>query len=260
MVDGTLDLARARVLVTNDDGIDAPGLAVLERALAGIVGEVWVVAPDKERSAASHSLTIRQPLRLRRIAERRYAVDGTPADCVLLGIHRVMADCPPDLVVSGINRGSNLGEDAIYSGTVGAAVEAALLGIPAVALSQVCKNRKAVKWGTAEHWIPEILRRLVAVSWPPDVVINVNFPDVAAESVDGMRLGRLGRHEKAHELVERIDPRGETYYWVGSKGEANPGRPGSDLDVASNGTISITPVRLDLTDENTLRALEKHFP
>jgi 5'-nucleotidase len=259
MAEGRFDLAQARVLIANDDGIEASGLKVLEKAVREIVREVWVVAPETEQSAASHSLTIRRPLRLRRVSERRFAVDGTPTDCVLMGITRIMADSPPDLVLSGVNRGSNMGEDLIYSGTVAAAIEAALLGYPAIAFSQVSNDRRAVKWGTAEKWIPEVLRRLAEVSWPSDVVINVNFPDVAARSVTGIRVGCQGRHEKAHALTERIDLRGEPYFWVGSKGESSPGLPGSDLDVASNGAIAITPVRLDLTHGETMQALKRHF-
>ena len=259
MAEGRFDLAQARVLISNDDGINSSGIKVLEKAVREIVREVWVVAPETEQSAASHSLTIRRPLRLRRVSERRFAVDGTPTDCVLMGITRIMADSPPDLVLSGVNRGSNMGEDLIYSGTVAAAIEGALLGFPAIAFSQVSGDRRAVKWGTAEKWLPEVLRRLAAASWPTDVVINVNFPDVAAGSVTGIRVGCQGRHEKPHELTERVDLRGEPYFWVGSKGEASPGRPGSDLEVASNGAIAVTPVRLDLTHEESLQALSRHF-
>ncbi len=259
MAERRLDLAQARVLISNDDGIDASGLKVLEKAVREIVREVWVVAPETEQSAASHSLTIRRPLRLRRVSERRFAVDGTPTDCVLLGISRIMADSPPDLVLSGINRGSNLGEDVIYSGTVAAAIEGALLGFPAIAFSQASGDRRAVKWGTSEKWVPETMRRLAAISWPSDVIINVNFPDVVARAVSGFGVGRQGRHENDHGLVERVDPRGEPYFWIGSKGESSSGLPGSDLDVVAGGAISITPVRLDFTHDHTLRALKKDF-
>ena len=260
MAEASFDLARARVLISNDDGIEAPGLKVLEKVVRGLAREVWVVAPEREQSAASHSLTVRRPLRMRRISERRFAVDGTPTDCVLLAVNRIMSGNPPDLVLSGINRGSNLGEDVIYSGTVAAAIEGALLGFPAVAFSQVCLDRRAVKWGTAEEWTPEVLRRLASVSWPGDVIINVNFPDVAARSVSGIRVGRQGRHKIGHEMVERVDPRGEPYFWIGSQREDDPGVPDSDLKAVCEAAIAITPVRLDLTHDATLESLRRFFP
>lgn len=172
-----VDLARSRVLIANDDGIHAPGLKLLERVVRPLVKEVWVVAPETEQSAASHSLTMRRPLYLRKATGRhRYAVDGTPTDCVLLAIHKVLKDRPPHLVLSGINRGGNMGEDATYSGTVAAAIEGALLGFPSVAFSLVYEDRQMVSWPTAEHWVAEVLRRLDRLSWPRNVLLNVNIP------------------------------------------------------------------------------------
>ncbi|HER27742.1 MAG TPA: 5'/3'-nucleotidase SurE, partial [Rhodospirillales bacterium] len=176
------DLSRARVLLSNDDGIHAPGLKMLERVIGKLVREVWVVAPETEQSAASHSLTLRRPLRLRKVSTRRFAVNGTPTDSVLLGINQAMKETPPDLIISGVNRGGNLGEDVIYSGTVAAALEGTLLGFPAIALSQVTGDQKATKWATAEHWIEKVLTGLVGLSFPANVMMNVNFPDVLAPS------------------------------------------------------------------------------
>ena len=171
-----LDLSRARVLISNDDGIHAPGLRVLERVVRRLAKEVWVVAPEHEQSAASHSLTLRRPLRIRKLSGRRYAVDGTPTDSVLLAVREIMKDRAPDLVLSGINRGGNLGEDVTYSGTIAAAMEGALLGIPAIALSQLSENGRPVKWGTAEHHLADVLERLTSAPWPPGILMNGQLP------------------------------------------------------------------------------------
>ncbi len=168
---------RPRLLVTNDDGINAPGLRVLERVARDISDDVWVVAPETNQSGASHSLTINRPLRIRQLSKRRFAVDGTPTDCVLLALQTVMKDDPAELVLSGVNNGGNLGEDVTYSGTVAAAMEATLFNVPAIAFSQVCQNGQRVKWATAAQHAPEVIERLLTEGWPNDVLINVNFPD-----------------------------------------------------------------------------------
>jgi 5'-nucleotidase len=177
MSDAGFDLKKARVLLSNDDGIHAPGLKALEDAIRPLVRELWVCAPETEQSATSHSLTLRRPLRIRHLSDRRYAVDGTPTDAVLLGVTSLMKDARPDLVLSGFNRGGNLGEDVTYSGTVAAAMEGALLGIPSVALSQTYENRNKVKWATAKKWTPKVLKQLFAAGWPKGIFININFPD-----------------------------------------------------------------------------------
>ena len=171
------DLSRARVLISNDDGIDAPGLKVLERVFRTLCAEVWTVAPATEQSAAGHSLTIRSPLRIHKVSTRRYAVNGTPTDSVLLGIREIMKDCPPDLVVSGINRGANLGEDVTYSGTVAAAMEGALMDVPSVAFSLVTDDRGKPRWKTAEAWIKPVMEKLSTLDFPDNVLFNVNIPD-----------------------------------------------------------------------------------
>ena len=255
-----LDLSRSRVLLSNDDGIHAPGLKLLERVMRRLAKEVWVVAPETEQSAASHSLTIRRPLRIRRLSARRFAVDGTPTDSVLLAVNKILKDRPPDLVLSGVNRGGNLGEDVTYSGTIAAAMEGTLLGLPSVALSQMAEHGHPVKWATAEHFLPDVLERLCRAAWPANVLINVNFPDVLARSVTGMLLTRQGRRKIGGTLVEGRDPRGDAYYWVGPQRSDDRGRRGTDLAAVDRGEVSITPLFMDLTHGPSLRALKEVFP
>ena len=247
-----------RILLANDDGIFAPGLRVLERAARTLSDDVWIVAPESEQSAASHSLTLHQPLRLRRLSARRYAVNGTPTDCVYLAINRLMAELRPDLVLSGINRGSNVGEDVTYSGTIAAAMEATLLGVPAIAFSQVFEDGRPIKWKTAETWVPRVVAKLTKEGWPKQVLINVNIPDILPEAVKGIRVATQSLEEVGDLCVERVDPRGRPYYWVGmARAEAQPGRPGTDLRAINQGYVSVTPLHLDLTHHATLRRLKK---
>ena len=252
-------LARARVLVSNDDGINAPGLKLLESVLAPLVREVWVVAPETEQSAASHSLTLRRPLRIRNMYEHRYAIDGTPTDCVLMGINKIMRDTPPDLVISGINRGGNLGEDVTYSGTVAAAMEGTLLGIPSISFSQVYTDGHPVKWATAEKWAGKVLKKLTAEMWPQGVLINVNFPDVTAANVTGIEIARQGRRKIGSDLVSGTDPRGETYYWIGAQRREEHYRKGNDLEAINRASVSVTPLTMDLTHGPTLKKLKARF-
>ncbi len=255
MLHGPLALADARVLLVNDDGIDAIGLAALERCLRPLVREVWVVAPQTEQSAASHSLTMRRPLYVRPAGERRYAVDGTPTDCVLLAIHRVMRGAPPDLIISGINRGGNMGEDAAYSGTVAGAMEGTLLGIRSVAMSLYYTDRQHVQWSTAEHWAPHVIMLLAFARWPRRVLINVNFPDVSADAVRGMSVARQGRRKIGGAIVDGVDPRGDTWYWIGHGRDEDREQPGTDLAAVHGGAIAITPLTRDLTAHDALGPL-----
>jgi 5'-nucleotidase len=250
-----IELARARVLISNDDGIHARGLKVLEDALAGRVGELWVVAPETEQSAASHSLTMRRPLFVRRIGERRFSVDGTPTDCVLLAVHRLMGDALPDLVLSGVNEGANLGEDATYSGTVAAAREGALLGIPSVAFSQCYADDQDVPWATAARFIAPILARITAAGWPEGVLINVNFPSVTPDAVTGIEVTRQGRHKIGGDFIERTDPRGRRYFWIGRGRDEDPSRKGTDVEAILRGAIALTPLAVDLTHAPSVAAL-----
>jgi 5'-nucleotidase len=260
MFERPIDLGRARILLTNDDGIEARGLKLLEKVVRALCKDVWVVAPEMEQSGASHSLTLHRPLRVRKAGPRRFAVDGTPTDCVLLAVNRLLADRRPTLVLSGINAGANLGDDVTYSGTVAAAMEATLLEVPAIALSMVYSDREKVHWPTAERHAPEVIRRLVAQPWPKNTLINVNFPDLPPERVDGIAVTRQGRHKIGDQLMERTDPRGRPYYWIGPLRDKDPGLLGTDLAAITEGKIALTPILLDLTNEKALAPLRKVFP
>jgi 5'-nucleotidase len=249
------DLSQARILLTNDDGIHGPGLAVLERIARSLTDDVWVVAPETEQSAASHSLTLHRPLRLRQIEERRYALDGTPTDCVLLAINMILREHKPNLVLSGVNFGRNICDDVTYSGTIAAAMEATLLGVPAMALSQATAEDGRIDWSPAEHWGAEVVRRLGGVVWPETLLININFPACAAAAVTGIRAAPHGKRKIADELCQRVDPRGRPYYWIGPLHEADAVEPGTDLAVITEGGIAVTPLHLDLTHGPTLEAL-----
>jgi 5'-nucleotidase len=251
-----LNLARARVLICNDDGIDAPGLKLLEKAVRGLVREVWIVAPETEQSATSHSLTLRRPLRIRKISKRKFAIDGTPTDSVLLAMSEVMKQTPPDLVLSGINRGGNMGEDVTYSGTVAAAMEGTLMGVKSIALSQVYADRRTVNWATAEHWVEAVLKRLAKAHWPRGVLMNVNFPAVNAKAVTGIEVCRQGSRKITGMLTRGTDPRGEPYYWVGPQRDEDRFKLGTDLEVVERGAIAVTPLGVDLTHEPTLKKLK----
>jgi 5'-nucleotidase len=253
------DLSSARILVSNDDGIGAPGIKMLEKVARSLSSDVWVVAPETEQSASGHSLTIRRPLRVRRVSRRRFAVDGTPTDAVLLGINHVLKDKRPDLVLSGVNRGGNLGEDVTYSGTVAAAMEATILGLPAIAFSQYYGPDASVRWSTAEHWAPEIIRRVTAVGWGRNVLINVNFPDVAADKVSGIEITRQGKRKIGDELSERLDPRGQPYIWIGAQRAEDRNAHGTDIEAVVRGAVSVTPLCVDLTDHGTMRTLDHVF-
>jgi 5'-nucleotidase len=257
---GPLDLSSTRILLCNDDGIHAPGLEVLEKAARALAKEVWVVAPETEQSGVSHSLTLHRPLRTREIGKRRFAVDGTPSDCVLLAINHLMADHRPDLVLSGINRGGNMGEDITYSGTIAAAMEATLLGVPAIALSQIADSEETARWATATAHFADVVRRVTSIDWPRSVFININFPDVPADEVSGVLVTRQGRRKLGDELWERTDPRGRPYFWIGPMRAEEGSRRGSDLAAVNQGAISVTPLYLDLTHERMLGALKEVFP
>jgi 5'/3'-nucleotidase len=258
--DRPIDLAAARILVTNDDGINAPGLKLLAKVARALSPEVWVVAPEQEQSGASHSLTLSRPLRIRKLGARRFAVDGTPTDCVLLAVNAIMRESPPTLVLSGINAGANLGEDVTYSGTVAAAMEATLLELPAIAFSQHYESRRAIPWKTAEAHAAAVIRRLTAAPWPRNTLINVNFPAVDAAAVTGIAATRQGRRKIGDGVVERADPRGRPYYWIGPLRDEAPDMPGTDLHAVTEGKVSLSPIYLDLTNGPALAELRKVFP
>jgi 5'-nucleotidase len=249
----------ARILVSNDDGIDAPGLALLERIAKELSDDVWVVAPELEQSGAGHSLTTRWPLRLREVAPRRYAVDGTPTDCVLLALKRLLRGRLPSLVLSGVNAGTNIAEDVTYSGTVAAAIEATLFGVPAIALSQEYRDRDAVPWQTADAFAAEAVRRLVALPWPAGSFYNVNFPAAPPALVPGFAVASQGKRTLGDNLTEGRDPRGRDYYWIGPARASGAAEPGSDLAALAANRVSITPLHVNLTDVAALAALREAF-
>ncbi|HSK38226.1 MAG TPA: 5'/3'-nucleotidase SurE [Arenibaculum sp.] len=256
MVDRPADLSSARILLSNDDGIHAPGLQVLERIARTISDDVWVVAPETEQSGASHSLTIHRPLRLRQLGERRFIADGTPTDCVLLAINHILKDRKPDLVLSGVNHGSNIGEDVTYSGTIAAAMEATLLGVRAIALSQHLDPGRPADWPTAERWGPDVVRAATAIDWPRNVLVNVNFPAVGPDEVKGIEVVRHGKRKIGDDLHERVDPRGRTYFWIGTLRGEEDVLPDTDIGVIMDHGIAVTPLNLDLTHRPTLDALK----
>ena len=205
-----------RVLVTNDDGIYGPGLKVLEGIARTLSRDVWVVAPDNEQSGASHSLTLTQPLRVRKYGPKSYAVKGTPTDCVMMAVSEVMKGKRPDLVLSGVNRGANLGEDVTYSGTVAAAMEGTLLKIPSIALSQCYEHGKPVKWEVASRHGPGLVKKLIKAGWPAGVLININFPDVEPAKVKGSVVCVQGLRDISDITIDaRTDARNVPYYWLG---------------------------------------------
>ena len=253
------DFTNARILVSNDDGIHAAGLGVLETIARSLTDDVWVVAPETEQSGASHSLTMHRPLRLREVGPKRYTVDGTPTDCVLLAINHLMQDRRPTLVLSGINHGSNLGEDVTYSGTIACAMEATLLGVRAIAMSQRTMPDKAPDWSVAERYGADVVRRIMAVEWPRHVLMNVNYPAVPPDDITGIHVVRHGNRKIGDELDERIDPRGRRYFWIGlARGETEVPAD-TDVHVVAHGGIAVTPIYLDLTHYGCLEALKGAF-
>ncbi len=252
-----LELEQARILVTNDDGIHAPGLEVMEKIAKSLAKDVWVVAPELEQSGASHSLTLSDPLRVRKISRRRYAVRGTPTDCVMMGVHELVEGKRPDLILAGVNRGGNLGEDVTYSGTIAAAMEGTLIRIPSIALSQSVAPGELPKWSTAGHHGADVVRRLVTTGWHRDVLINVNFPDVPHAAVKGLAVCRQGRRDFKDLTIDgRIDARGQPYYWLGFRRHEEAHGHDTDLAAVMDGRIAITPLQLDLTATRSLKALE----
>lgn len=252
-----------RILISNDDGIHAPGLKSLEKIARAISPDVWIVAPETEQSGASHSLTLTFPLRARQVSRRRWAVQGTPTDCVMLALNHIVTGRRPDLVLSGVNRGGNLGEDVTYSGTVAAAIEGTLLGVPSIALSQCYgwDGRDSVSWATAEQHGPDIVRKLVAQGWPREVLVNVNFPPCAPDEVEGVEVGVQGRRDANDLLIDaRVDARNQPYYWLGFRRTPFVPATGSDLGAVHRNRIAVTPLHLDLTHHETLDHLRAAFP
>ena len=251
-----------RILLTNDDGIHAPGLKVLEAIARAISDDVWICAPAEEQSGAGHSLTLTRPIRLREHDARRWSVTGTPTDAVTMALRKVMP-AAPDLILSGVNRGANLGDDVTYSGTVAGAMEGALAGIPAIALSQVYAREgqgDAVPFDVAAHSGEKVLRPLLDAPFAPRSLININFPAIAADSVKGIRVVRQGFHDyKRGTVLESTDPRGYRYYWFGLHGIEHTPSHATDLEAIQDGYIAVTPLQLDLTNEAALGMLAGRY-
>lgn len=246
-----------RILLTNDDGIHAEGLEALERIAAQLSDDVWVVAPEYERSGASRALTLDEPIRVRRVGERKFSTTGTPTDCVMLGVHELVEGKTPDLVLSGVNRGANLAEDVTLSGTVAGAIEGMALGIPAIALSQMGFYEPGTSFAAAEAFGPGIVKRLVEIGWPNDVILNVNFPNGPVEQITEVEVTRQGfRDVHVRHAEKRTDLRGKEYYWMGFRMEKSSPADGTDLHAAYNGKISVTPLHIDLTHMQTVRDLK----
>ena len=252
-----------RILLTNDDGVNAPGLKILETIARQFSDDIWIVAPAEENSGASHALTLSRPVRIRRHGEKHYSVSGTPTDSVILALGEIMTEGKPDLILSGVNRGANLGDDITYSGTVSAAMEGALAGIRSIALSQVYSKEgmgDSVPFGAAMAWGERVLRPLIDRPFQPRTLLNINFPATSADEVKGIKVVRQGFHDYGRgSIVKGTDPRGYSYYWFGLHGvEQTPGHQ-TDLEAVGDGYISVTPLQVDLTDHSALSGLTSAY-
>jgi 5'-nucleotidase len=248
-----------RILVTNDDGIHSPGLAVAEKIARALSDDVWVVAPENEQSGASHSLTLTSPLRLRRIAERRFAVSGTPTDCVMMACLHILKDQPPDLILSGVNWGSNLADDVTYSGTIAGAMEGCALGIASIAMSQCYDevDRHAIDWSAGEAHGADTVAALVKAGWPAGTLINVNFPACPADQVKGRKVVPQGKYDlQSTEIEERTDARQRAYYWIGLRRRKATPPAESDVGAVYDNHIAVTPLHLNLTEPQVLGTLK----
>ncbi len=247
-----------RILLTNDDGIHAEGLIALEKIAAQLSDDVWIVAPEYEQSGASRALTLDEPIRVRKIGERRWSTTGTPTDCVLMGLNTLIEGPRPDLVLSGVNRGANLAEDVTMSGTVAGAIEAMALGVPGIALSQMGFYEPGASYEPAEAFAPGIIRRLVETGWPKDVVMNLNFPNGDIADIKEVEVTRQGfRDFHIRHAEKRTDLRGRAYYWMGFRQERSKPAEGTDLRALYEGRISVTPLHIDLTHMPTVHELKK---
>lgn len=243
-----------RILVTNDDGIAAPGIKALAEALQEL-GEVTVVAPDRERSAVGHSLTLHSPLRVFELREGWFAVDGTPTDCVNMGIHSLLPH-RPDLVVSGINHGANMGDDVTYSGTVAAAMEGNLMGLPALAVSLATYGRTG-HFSDAARVAVQVVRAMMCQGLPADTFLNLNVPDCPFDMIKPVLVTRQGKRSFVGKIVDKTDPRGRKYYWIGSEEPSFFDEAGTDFNAVGNGHASLTPLHLDLTNHRAMADLQR---
>lgn len=254
------DFAKSHILISNDDGIHSQGIKALEDCIVSLGAARRVVAPESEQSAAGHSLTIHRPLRIHCYDERHYSVYGTPTDSVIMGIQHVMKDTPPDLVVSGINHGKNAGDDVTYSGTIAAAIEATLLGYPAIAFSQhIGRGHGDIDWESAKKWIPEVLKKLAGFDITKNTLLNVNLPLPDAEP-RGIAIVPQGHYEATgDDVIECTDPRGRKYFWIGPPQQTSQAGLDCDAGALEAGYITVTPLTLNLTHHKTLDALKERF-
>ncbi|MDB5676530.1 MAG: 5(3)-nucleotidase/polyphosphatase [Sphingomonas bacterium] len=252
-----------RILLTNDDGYHAPGLKVLEDIAATLSDDVWVVAPAEEQSGAGHSLTLSRPVRVRRHGEKRYAVAGTPTDAVMMALARLMKDSPPDLILSGVNRGANLAEDVTYSGTVSAAMEGALAGVRSIALSQVYAREgmgDSVPFAAASAWGERVLRPILATPYERGTLVNINFPARAPEDVQGIRVVGQGLRDYGRlQIVTNRDPRGYEYHWFALGPTIETPAHATDLEAVADGYVAVTPLHLDLTHRDSIAMLDAAY-
>ncbi len=252
-----------RILVTNDDGINAEGLKVLEKIALEISDDVWVVAPEVEQSGAAHSLTLHLPVRVRKIEAKRFAVGGTPTDCVLLALKQIIPqvrgkNTSVDLILSGINHGSNVGDDVTYSGTIAAAMEGTILNVPSIALSLYTGDSEPC-WQSAQKHAADIIKKLFAAGWEKNTLINLNFPGCANNKVKGIKVCPQGKRIMNINLSERTDPKGRPYYWLGGERDNTPEKSDVDIDFLQKGYITITPVCMDLTDYKSMEKISRIF-
>lgn len=252
-----------RILITNDDGINAYGLEILKAIALGVSPDVWTVAPETNQSGTSHSMTLHTPLRQRKLDERTYAIAGTPTDCVIMAIRHILIEQAPDLILSGVNHGSNLAEDITYSGTVAAAMEGALLGIPSIALSLMMgleEGARRALWDTPLAHAPSLIKKLLGEKWDAKTLINVNFPDAAPDEIKGVAVTSQGvRNQALFDIDSRTDPWGTPYFWFGFERRKSTLVSGTDLAATAEGKISVTPLSVDLTQRSSLEFLSRRL-
>jgi len=251
-----------RILLTNDDGINAPGLAVLEGIARELSDDIWIVAPELEQSGKARAISLTEFVRVREVAPKRYSVNGTPSDCVLLAVDELMPE-RPDLILSGVNAGQNIAEDTTFSGTIAAALFGMQHGIPSMALSQSkgFQNPQSCPWETPEAWGVKVLKPLIDKGWPDDLILNINFPDRAPDKVEGVRFTRQGfRDERIIRTEAREDLRGNAYYWIGDRGKLSNPNEGTDLRAIYDGYISVSPLQVDLTHDAFLQEMREAWP
>lgn len=244
---------RVLILISNDDGVYSEGLRILARRLKQ-VGRVVIVAPDQERSAASHAVTLHRPLRVKKISQDVYAVDGTPTDCINLGINEILRQ-RPDIIISGINHGPNLGDDVHYSGTVSAALEGGIMDVPSFAISLVARER--FRFETAAEFAVKLVKKILCDGLPKGVILNVNVPNLPQSQIKGYEITEQGKRNYGNIIVEKIDPRGRKYYWIGGEEAGFDDIPNTDCTAVAEGKISITPLRVNMTDKASLNSLKK---